>query len=207
MLATPVLALEFKDSSATVNATTSEWEGFKYEEMGLTQWEFQQVREAGMSKAKLMSLLEMGVRPSEYLQKPWEPRGVSEKKWLSERGKGMEDSDIDRSYRNKNVNQSYTYWSILVPSLYQWKTGKTTEAISMDALWFLSAGIATYLTVSTKASDEVLVVPFILAVHAWSFFDGFLDTRFENNPDANRFSWGVLPTPNGGWVGAVGMRF
>ena len=207
VLATPLMALDYSESSSTVNAATNEWEDFKYEEMGLSQWEFQQVRDAGMSKEKLLSLLELGVRPSEYLQKPWESLGVTEDQWLAERGKGMDDSDIDRSYRNKSVNQDYAYWSILVPSLYQWKTGKTTNAITMDALWALSVGATVYLAVNTEPPDELYMVPFILGVHVWSFAEGFLETRWENNPDANRFSWGILPTPNGGWVGALGVSF
>lgn len=206
LLAAPLMALDYAPNQ-TINATANEWEGFKYEDMGLTQWEFQQIRESGVSKAKLLSLLELGVRPSEYLQKPWEPLGVTEAQWLAERGKGMEDSDIDRSYRNRNMNQHLAYWSLLVPSLYQWKSGKQTEAISMDALWSLSVGIAAYLTVSTKTPDEVYLIPFILGVHVWSFADALMDTRWENNPDANRFSFGIVPTPNGGWASAFGMRF
>ena len=207
VLATPLMALEFSDSTATITAASSEWEGFKYEEMGLTQWEFQQVRETGMAKEKLMSLIEMGVRPSEYLQKPWERLGVTEQQWLSERGKGMEDSDIDRSYRNKSENQSYAYWSIVLPSLYQWKVGNTTTAITMDALWAVSVGAFGYLTVATKPRDELYLIPFIVAVHAWSFGDGLVNTKFENNPDANRFSWGILPSPNGGWSALCALRF
>lgn len=207
VLATPLMALDYSESNATVNATSSEWEGFKYEDMGLTQWEFQQVRDAGISKEKLLSLLELGVRPTEYLQKPWESLGVTEAQWLAERGKGMDDSDIDRSYRNKAQNQSYAYWSIVVPSLYQWKVGKTTNAITMDALWLLSVSATVYLAVNTEAADEMYMVPFILGVHVWSFAEGLLETRWENNPDANRFSWGVFPTPHGGWVGAVGVKF
>ena len=207
LLVAPLMALDDAEPAQIVNATSSEWENFKYEDMGLTQWEFQQIRETGVSKAKLLSLLELGVRPSEYLQKPWEPLGVTEDQWLSERGKGMDDSDIDRSYRNKSKNQSLAYWSLLVPSLYQWKSGKQNEAISMNALWGLSVGIATYLTISTPSADEAYLIPFILGVHVWSFADALMDTRWENNPDANRFSFGLFPTPNGGWASAFGMRF
>jgi len=207
VLATQALALDYDTSSTPVDAASGEWEGFKYEEMGLTQWEFQQVREAGLTKEKLLSLLELGVRPSEYLQKPWEALGVSETQWLSERSKGMEDSDIDRSYRNQSKNQDLAYWSLLVPSLYQWKTGKTSEAISMDAIELASIGCFAYLFVATKSADEWYVVPALLGVHIWSFADGLLDTRWENNPDANRFSWGVFPTLHGGLAGVLGLRF
>jgi len=207
VLATQAMALDYDSTSTPVEASSSEWEGFKYEDMGLTQWEFQQVRESGLSKEKLLSLLELGVRPTEYLQKPWEPLGVTEQQWLAERGKGMEDSDIDRSYRNTNKNQDYAYWSLLVPSLYQWKAGKASEAISMDAIELAAVGTMAYLIVSTSTPDELYTIPFILGVHVWSFADGLMDTRWENNPDANRFSWGIMPTLHGGWAGVFGLRF
>lgn len=199
-------ALEYSESRP-IDANASEWDGFRYEDLGLTQWEFQQVRESGMARETLMELLELGIRPSEYLQKPWESLGVSEQNWLSERGKGMEDSDIDRSYRNRNANQSSVYLSLLLPSLYQWKSDKDALAISMNAIWGLSVAFYAALAVSTKTSDETYLLPFILGVHVWSFADALLDTRWENNPDANRFSWGIAPTPHGGWVSAMGFRF
>lgn len=205
-LTSPVFSLDY-DESEPVDALTGEWEGFHYEEMGMTQWEFQQIREAGISREKLMNLLELGVRASEYLQKPWTALGVTEEQWLKERANGMEDSDIDRSYRNKAKNQDLAFWSLLVPSLYQWKTGKYSQAISMDAIWLASVAFGTFLFIDTKEADEVYLIPFILGVHIWSFADAFLDTRWENNPDANRFSWGILPMPNGGVVGAMGFRF
>ncbi|HSQ42856.1 MAG TPA: hypothetical protein VLM37_11295 [Fibrobacteraceae bacterium] len=207
-LSTPLLALDYSEPEDTVAATGDEWEGFKYEDMGITQWEFQQVREAGISKDKLMNLLELGIRPSEYLQKPWENLGTTEEKWISERSKGMEDSDIDRSYRNQSGLQDLAYWSLLVPSLYQWKTDKTTIAISMDAIWAVSAGIFVYLWNNTpETNEEYYALLPLLAMHIWSFGDAFIDTRWENNPDANRFSMGVIPLPNGGWAGMIGLQF
>ena len=87
-------------SSANVGeakATADEWQGFNYEEMGLTQWEFQQAKQEGISRDKLTNLVEMGIRPSEYLQKPWEKLGVSEQEWIKKLSGGLEDADIDRS--------------------------------------------------------------------------------------------------------------
>ena len=61
---------ESDDSVGSANASGDQWEGFKYEEMGLTQWEFQQAKEEGISREKLTHLVELGVRLSEYLQRP-----------------------------------------------------------------------------------------------------------------------------------------
>lgn len=206
LVSTP-FALDFKESGGSSEAATNEWAGFNHENMGLTQWEFQQVKNSGMSKEKLLHLLEIGIRPTEYLQKPWERLKVTEQQWLDERAKGMEDSDIDRSYRYKGQHQHYAYLSLLVPSLYQWKVGKSTQAISMDVLWAVSVGATIFLTLSTDSKDETYMYPFIAAVHVWSFADGLLETQWENNPDANRFSWGFLPIPQGGVVGMAQWRF
>ena len=65
-------------------AVGGQWEGFKYEDMGLTQWEYQQAKEQGVSREKLTKLVELGIRPTEYLQKPWNRLGVSEEDWLSQ---------------------------------------------------------------------------------------------------------------------------
>lgn len=184
-----------QESSETglTTATGNEWDSFSVEEMGLTQWEFQQAKEAGLTRDKLTKLVELGIRPTEYLQKPWEQLGVSEEDWLEQRTQGLEDSEIDRSYRNKKGQQGTAYLSILVPSLYQWKTNNVTKAVFMDALWVAGVGATTYLALSGE-STWVWAMAAVAAVHIWSFADAFLSTQWENNPDANRFSFGIIPT-------------
>lgn len=190
-------------------ATSDPWEGFRYEDIGLTQWEFQQAKESGMSREMLTRLVELGVRPSEYIQKPWERLGVTEEAWLKEREQGLEDSDIDRSYRNRNINQDLAYWSILIPSLYQWKTDATITAIWIDALWVVGVGGLTYFAVTADDNEDIWqywLIP-ILGAHIWSFADAFFGTQWENNPDANRFSLGIGPSLNRGVAGLLQMRF
>lgn len=183
-----------EETVGEATASDDEWKGFNYEELGLTQWEFQQAKQEGISRDKLTRLVELGVRPSEYIQKPWEKMGVSEEEWLGKRSKGLEDADIDRSYRNRSGNQDLAYLSLLVPSLYQWKTENSTKAIWMDALWVASVGATVYLA----ASGETYWWYGLLAVagaHIWSFADAFFGSQWDSNPDANRFSYGVIPSP------------
>lgn len=197
---------EASSEAGSAQASGDEWEGFRYEDLGLTQWEFQQAKESGMSRDKLTHLVELGVLPSEYLQKPWERLGVSEDAWLKQRSEGLEDADIDRSYRNRSGDQSYAYISLALPSFYQWKTGATTKAIWMDALWVAGAGAMTFMLVSGMESWYYFLIP-VLGAHIWSFADAFFGTQWDSNPDANRFSYGVLPTPtreNAG-VGVTGF--
>ncbi|SHK61731.1 hypothetical protein [Fibrobacter sp. UWEL] len=178
----------------TATAANDEWAGFNYEEIGLSQWEFQQAKEEGISRDKLTQLVEMGVRPSEYMQHPWEKLGVSEEEWLNQRTGGMEDADIDRSYRNRAGNQGYAYLSLLVPSLYQWKTDQSMKAIWMDALEVVSIGATIYLA-AEKNSAWWYGLLFVAGAHVWSFADAFFSTQWDSNPDANRFSYGIIPTP------------
>ena len=197
---------ESDDSVGSATASGDQWEGFKYEEMGLTQWEFQQAKEEGISRDKLTRLVELGVRISEYLQKPWNKLGVSEDDWLAQRSQGMEDADIDRSYRNKSGNQGAAYLSLLLPSYYQWKMDQSTKAIWIDVLWVASVGATTYLAVSgNNAWWYGLIV--VAGAHIWSFADAFFGTQWDSNPDANRFSYGVLPTPEKGVLGFFNVKF
>lgn len=195
--------------AGSVNASGDEWAGFDYENAGLTQWEFQQAKENGISRDKLQQLTELGVRPSEYIQEPWKRLGVSEEDWLSSRARGLEDSDIDRTYRNHAGEQSTAYLSAVIPSLYQWKHDQTVKAIWMDALWVVGVGGLTYFAINNDKYDNTWVywlIP-VIGAHVWSFADAFFDTQWANNPDANRFSLGIGPSFEGGLAGILQVRF
>ncbi|MBO5950802.1 MAG: hypothetical protein J6Q11_08840 [Fibrobacteraceae bacterium] len=191
----------------TATATSGEWEGFQYEEMGLTQWEFQEAKEKGISREKLTQLVEMGVRPSEYLQQPWVRLGVSEQEWLEQRTQGLEDSDIDRSYRNRSGDQNYAYLSLLVPSLYQWYSGQNVKAIWIDAIWVGGVGTLAYLAATEDTNVWMYALIPVIGAHVWSFIDAFFGTQWDNNPDANRFSFGIAPTLDQGVASMFMMRF
>ena len=202
-------AVEDSYSAGSANSSDSEWAGFDYESAGLTQWEFQQAKENGVSRDKLTQLTELGIRPSEYLQEPWKRLGVSEEDWLSSRAKGLEDSDIDRTYRNHSGEQNIAYLSALVPSLYQWKHDETVKAIWMDALWVVGVAGLTSFAVNSDEYDNTWVywlIP-VLGAHIWSFADAFFNTQWANNPDADRFSMGVGPSLNRGVAGVLQIRF
>lgn len=196
-----------EESVGSASASADEWAGFDYKEMGLTQGEFQDAKAAGMSREKLTELVEKGVRPSEYLQQPWKRMRMSEDEWLESRTNGMEDSDIDRSYRNKSGNQNIAYLSFLLPSFYQWDAGETMKAIWMDALWAAGVGGAITLAVTDDTNTWMYMLIPVIAAHMWSGIDAFLSTKNDNNPDANRFSFGVMPTPDKGVASMFLMRF
>lgn len=195
-----------EENIGEAEASGDEWAGFKYEEMGLTQWEFQQIKESGVSRDKLTRIVELGVRPSEYMQRPWEKMGISEEEWLGQRSQGMEDADIDRSYRNRSGDQSYAYWSLVIPSLYQWKADETVKAAFIDAIWVAGVAATAYMIVDGSSSWFYFLIP-VVGAHIYSFADAFFGTQWDSNPDANRFSYGILPSPtreNAG-VGVTGF--
>jgi hypothetical protein len=187
-------------------ATSGQWDGFNYEDMGLTQWEYQQAKEQGVTREKLTKLVEIGIRPTEYLQKPWNRLGVSEEDWLSQRAEGMEDADIDRSYRYHSGDQKSAYLSLLIPSYYQWKTHAVAKATFMDVLEVGSIAVTIVLKVQDKSYWWYGFLG-IAAAHLWSFADAFISTQWDSNPDANRFSFGVIPTPDKGVASFFNVKF
>jgi hypothetical protein len=204
----PVIALCFSVSFAQFE--DDEWADFDYQHAGLSQVEFQKVKESGMNKEKLLHLLEIGVRPGTYLQEPWKDLGVSESEWLEQRASGMEDADIDRTYKNNSGNQGLAYLSFLLPSYYQWKTDDMVYAIAMDVSWAIAVGITAFLYNSDMegASNWILFgVPLIAAVHLWSGVDALVATQWDNNPTAKTFSWGIVPTGKKGFAAAAALRF
>ena len=190
----------------TAQANGAQWDGFNYEDLGLTQWEYQQAKEQGVTRDKLTKLVELGIRPTEYLQKPWNRLGVSEEDWLSQRAEGMEDADIDRSYRYHQGEQGSAYLSLLIPSYYQWKTKQTAKATFMDVLEIGSISVTVVLAVQGKSYWYYGFIG-IAAAHFWSFADAFLSTQWDSNPDANRFSFGVIPTPEKGVASFLNVKF
>lgn len=191
-----------------------EWSGFDYEHAGLSQAEFQMVKESNISKKKLMHLLEIGIRPSEYLKEPWKNLGVSEEKWLSEREVGMDDSDIDqtyidRTYKNQTGNRNLAYLSFLLPSLYQWSSDEIAKAIAMNVAEAASIGMTVFWALNDEGDENTWIYGAVLiaAVHVWSGIDAIFSTQWDNNPDARNFSWGIIPTGKKGFAAAASFNF
>jgi len=199
----PVIALCFMVSFAQFE--DDEWADFDYREAGLSQVEFQNVKEAGMSKDKLLHLLEIGIRPSAYLKQPWNDLGVSEEEWIKQRSEGMEDGEIDRTYKNDSGNQGLAALSFLVPSLYQWKTDQMVKAIAMNVTYVLAWGVTLGVL---EGKERWQYGPFFIGgVHLWSFGDALISTLWDSNPDARNFTWGIIPTGKNSFSAAAVFKF
>jgi len=208
----PIIALCFSISFAQFDedeVEDNEWADFDYQHAGLTQTEFQNVKESGMSKEKLLHLLEIGVRPSEYLKEPWKSLGVTEKQWLEERAGGMDDSDIDRTYSRRSSGQGLAYLSFLVPSLYQWNTDQLKKAIAMDVIYASTWGMFFWLRSNNVGDEKSEYYALVLAglVHVWSGLDAVISTMWDSNPDARNFSFGIVPTGKGSFAAGAMLRF
>jgi hypothetical protein len=188
-------------------AQASEWDGVSPEDMGISQEEFQMVKESGMSKAKFLRLLELGISPNEYFSQPWKKLGVTEDHWINEKRAGMADDDIDRSYRKQTTNNVTPFISFMLPGYYQYKTNKTYKGLALSSL--AVGGIA--LTALHRNSETDAIYPQYLIITGvamlWSAGEAYLGTRYVDNQEAARFSFDVGLGQGGGPAALLSLGF
>jgi len=202
-----ILVLAFFLSLTAVKVYADEWENTTAEDMGISQEEFQKVKESGMSKSKFLKLLEVGISPNEYFSEPWKKLGVTEDHWLAEKKAGMADDDIDRSYRKQDANNLTPFISFVLPGYYEYKTNKTYLGLGLSTA--AVAGIA--LTFAVQNSETHSIYPefpiLTLVAMLTSAGDAFLGTRYVDNQEAGRFSWNLGLNGNGGPAAALSLHF
>src|SRR4051812_185118 len=147
-----LLLLLFLNLTA-IKVFADEWENTTAEDMGITQEEFQKVKESGMSKAKFLKLLEVGISPNEYFSEPWKKLGVTEEHWLSEKKAGMADDDIDRSYRKQDANNMAPFISFVLPGYYEYKTDRMKTGLFLSTA--AVAGLALTFTVKNTETHSI----------------------------------------------------
>ncbi len=189
-----------------VKAFADEWENTTAEDMGISQEEFQKVKESGMSKSRFLKLLEVGISPNEYFSEPWKKLGVTEDHWLNEKKAGMADDDIDRSYRKQDANNLTPFISFILPGYYEYKTKKTYFGLGLSTA--AVAGIALTFLVQNEDTHSIYPIFPIITVLSMltSAGDAFLGTRYVDNQDASRFSWNLGFSDQGG-AAAVSLGF
>lgn len=200
-----VLLALFLDLSA-LKAFAGEWDNTTAEDMGISQEEFQRVKESGMSKSKFLKLLEVGISPNEYFSEPWKKLGVTEEHWLTEKKAGMADDDIDRSYRKQDANNLTPFISFILPGFYEYKSNKTYFGLGLSTA--AVAGIALTFLVQNEDTHSIYpIFPIVtLLSMVTSAGDAYLGTRYVDNQDASRFSWNLGLAPKGA-VAAVSFGF
>lgn len=193
-----VFALALLLNLFTLPTLANEWDGVTSEDMGISQEEFQRVKESGMSKSKFLKLLEYGISPNEYFSEPWKKLGVSEEHWITEKKAGMADDDIDRSYRKQDSHNLLPVVSFFLPGYYSYKTDHTWRGLTLSTI--AVAGLAlTFLHRNPDTDNPYAIYP-IAAVSAMVFSAGeaYLGTRYVDNQDAARFSLDLGLTRDGG---------
>ncbi|MFC1584617.1 hypothetical protein ACFL5V_03615 [Fibrobacterota bacterium] len=184
-----------------VFADDDEWQGFSYEEAGITTAEYEMVREKGMSRKELLKLLEYGVMPQEYFSEPWKKLGVSKTEWIMAKKQGMEDMDIDRRvYTRSYVNYDLIV-SFFLPGFYAYKTKRYKYGGAMTGVFLIST-ILTFTHKRETARDTqhpekhiIIAYPIIaFCSMVWSASDAFIKTRYRDNRDASRFSLNIIPS-------------
>lgn len=192
---------------AAIKVFADEWENTTAEDMGISQEEFQKVKESGMSKARFLKLLEVGISPNEYFSEPWKKLGVTEEHWLAEKKAGMADDDIDRSYRKQDANNLTPFISFLLPGYYEYKVKKTYLGLGLSTV--AVAGIA--LTFIHKNPETHGIYPYYplatLVAMLVSAGDAYLGTRYVDNQEAGRFSWNLGLSPSGGPSALLSLGF
>jgi hypothetical protein len=192
---------------AALPALANEWEGVSPEDMGISQEEFQKVKESGMSKSKFLKLLEVGISPNEYFSEPWKKLGVTEDHWLNEKKSGMADDDIDRSYRKQDSHNMDPFVSFVLPGYYSYKTDRTLRGAALTSI--AVGGIALTFLHRNEETDSIHPFYPIVAVGSmvWSAAEAYLGTRYVDNQDAARFSFDLGLTPDGGPAALMTLGF
>jgi hypothetical protein len=192
---------------AAVKVFADEWENTTAEDMGISQEEFQKVKESGMSKSRFLKLLEVGISPNEYFSEPWKKLGVTEEHWINEKKAGMADDDIDRSYRKQDANNLTPFISFLLPGYYQYKTNRTYLGLGLSTV--AVAGVA--LAVLHPNNETHSVRPYYplatLVAMLYSAGDAYLGTRYVDNQEAGRFSWNLGLGSDGGPAALISLGF
>ncbi|HKP94691.1 MAG TPA: hypothetical protein VJ385_02935 [Fibrobacteria bacterium] len=190
-----------------LKAYANEWENTTAEDMGISQEEFQKVKESGMSRSKFLKLLEVGISPNEYFSEPWKKLGVTEDHWLNEKKAGMADDDIDRSYRKQDANNLTPFISFVLPGYYEYRTNKTYLGLGLSTV--AVAGIA--LTFLHKNSETKSIYPYYplatLVAMLVSAGDAYLGTRYVDNQEAGRFSWNLGLSQDGAPAALLSLGF
>lgn len=201
-----VLALLLGFSSFKAYAD-DEWANTSAEELGISQEEYQRVKESGMSKSRFLKLLEFGISPNEYFSEPWKKLGVTEDHWINEKKAGMADDDIDRSYRKQDANNLAPFVSFLLPGYYEFKTGKKYTGLALSSL--AVGGIAATILIRNEETNSINpIFPIItLGAMVWSAGNAYLGTRYVDNQEAGRFSMNLGLNENGGPTALFSLIF
>lgn len=175
---------------------------------GMSQAEWKAFKESGMSIAELDELIVCGIVYSEYQTRPWLSLGVSRKKWIEERCKGMGDADV-KAFHDRPPDDFTVIWAFLAPgSMHLKKKQYLTGSMLLGAgiaswgSFFLLPGqrqvAGTGENSNTYHNEEYKRAGFVVAALATSIVSSVLTYRQQNTKPADEVtSLSVTPLKDG----------
>jgi len=104
---------------------------------GMSQAEWQQFKESGLSITQLEKLLECGISMGEYSSRPWLSIGVQEKDWIAERCKGLVDEDI-QAFNERGESDYSVLIAFALPGSHHWLKKSYPAAMGLSSVFALS---------------------------------------------------------------------
>ena len=192
-----ILALMATSACLSVCAMTAA-DKDEYDKLGLSQVEWEMIKKADMSKAKLHNLLKCGISITEYFKSPWKDLDMSESEWVYLRCQGQSSVDIKTRENNQSVSAaSHDEWapirSFFLPGVSQIARKQALKGWTMTGLALLSIGAFAGYSASAKAFQPVPLF-FLVSDMLWSAIDIGIQVQREQNPDAARFSNNIFGT-------------
>lgn len=169
----PVLKLVAIIATSFFTCTAQEfndpWGSFNAEHWGISQTEFQEIRQSRLSPEKTIELLSLGIRPREYLSSPWKSLGISEKAWLEGRDLGFEDSEL---MAQPPLIPTSAWLNLALPGSGDLGHGRPLRG-SLSTASALALWTGSFLLMRHKDPDSRLLAGMALGTHLLSFSFGF----------------------------------
>jgi hypothetical protein len=167
----------------------------EYEKLGLSQVEWEMIKNSHMSKGKLHHLLKCGISIPEFFKSPWKEMHLSEGEWLDRRCSGQSSVEISTTEQNKQAgvgkagNSEWTpIQSFFLPGVNQIKRDQYLKGYTMTGLAVAGLGLCViHSAMMKKFQPPGLIV--LVADMLWSGVDMGIQVQHEINPDADRFSF------------------
>lgn len=163
----------------------------EYKRLGLTQKEWSQYKQSGMSKRKLKKLLSAGISLSEYFKKPWIKVGISEDEWVRLCRKGLTREEIAMRSEKAEYEGGIVLISFFLPGYGHFKMKETGLGFFFSGGAVVSGGLVVVGLANNNggvAKLRPLFIGMLLTDMIVSAADVWRKTKFDDNPDLRRFS-------------------
>jgi len=171
----------------------SDSEKSQYEKLGLSQVEWQMIKEAEMPIDKVKELISAGISIVQYFEYPWLSLGLSESEWIKRRSLGQVDEHMSTAATPGSQMMWLPVKSFFMPGVHQLRRKQPAKGLSMIAIFL---GSLTLYALHGRSENESTLkfdyhfpyAVFLLGDMAWSALDMGYQVNKEINADAEHFS-------------------